>query len=72
MDTKTYPFPNEEIGAAPFNWGPLHEMWIQLTINQFYIHEAEACIDAAPFGICPAIASRYQQLIGVRMGQAGR
>jgi hypothetical protein len=69
VDTKTYPFPNEDRGGSIQTGEPLHEMWIRLTVDdQFYIHEAEACIDAAPFGICPAIASRYRQLIGVRIG----
>jgi Protein of unknown function (DUF2889) len=69
VDTKTYPFPNEDRGGAIQAGEPLHEMWVRLTVNdQFQIHEVEAHTDASPFGLCPAITSRYRQLIGVRIG----
>jgi hypothetical protein len=69
VDTKAYPFPNEDRGGFILAGEPLHEMWIRLTVNdQFYILDAEASTDAAPFNLCPAITSRYQQLIGIRIG----
>lgn len=69
VDTKTYPFPNEDRGGAIQAGEPLHDMWIRLTVDdQFCIHGVDVRTDAAPFGLCPAIVSRYQQLIGVRIG----
>ncbi|CDH47351.1 MAG: DUF2889 domain-containing protein [Candidatus Competibacteraceae bacterium] len=69
VDTKTYPFPNEDRGGAIQAEEPLHDMWIRLTVDdQFCIHGVDVRTDAAPFGLCPAIVSRYQQLIGVRIG----
>lgn len=69
VDTKTYTFPNEDRGGAIQAGEPLHDMWIRLTIDkQFLIRAVEACTDGSPFGLCPAIADRYRQLIGVRIG----
>lgn len=69
VDTKTYPFPNEDRGGAIQAGEPLHDMWIRLTVDhQFRIHDVEARTDGSPFGLCPAITSRYRQLIGVRIG----
>ena len=68
-DTKTYAFPNEDRGGAIQAGEPLHDMWIRLTVDsEFLIHNAEARTDGSPFGLCPAITERYQQLIGVRIG----
>lgn len=69
VDTKAYSFPNEDRGGAIQAGEPLHDMWIRLTVDdQFQIRDVEACTDASPFGLCPAIASRYRQLIGARIG----
>lgn len=69
VDTKAYSFPNEDRGGVIQAGEPLHEMWIRLTVDdQFQIREVEAHTDAAPFGLCPAITSRYRQLIGARIG----
>ena len=69
VDTKTYSFPNEDRGGIIQAGQPLHEMWIRLTVDDhFQIHDVEACTDAAPFNLCPAITDRYRQLIGARIG----
>ncbi len=69
VDTKTYPFPNEDRGGTIQAGESLHDMWIRITVDdQFFIHAVEARTDAAPFSLCPTIASRYQQLVGVRIG----
>ncbi|MDG4596891.1 MAG: DUF2889 domain-containing protein [Candidatus Contendobacter sp.] len=69
VDTKAYSFPNEDRGGVIQAGEPLHEMWIRLTVDdQFQIRDVEAHTDAAPFGLCPAITSRYRQLIGARIG----
>ena len=69
VDTKTYPFPNEDRGGRIQAGEPLHEMWIRLTVDDhFQIRDVEARTEAAPFHLCPAIADRYRQLIGVRVG----
>jgi hypothetical protein len=33
VDTKTYPFPNEDRGGAIQPGEPLHDLWIRLTID---------------------------------------
>jgi hypothetical protein len=69
VDTKAYSFPNEDRGGIIQAGEPLHEMWIRLTVDdQFQIRDVEARTDAAPFGLCPVITSRYRQLIGTRVG----
>ena len=69
VDTKTYPFPNEDRGGAIQAGEPLHDLWIRLTVDsQCLIQAVEACTDGSPFALCPAIASRYQELVGVRIG----
>ncbi|MFZ1640840.1 MAG: DUF2889 domain-containing protein [Candidatus Contendobacter sp.] len=69
VDVKTYSFPNEDRGGAIQAGEPLHDMWIRLTVNdQFQIRDVQACTDASPFGLCPAITDRYRQLIGARIG----
>ena len=69
VDTKTYPFPNEDRGGVIHAGEPLHDLRIRLTVDdQFWIREVEARTDASPFGLCPAIVDRYQRLVGVRIG----
>jgi hypothetical protein len=69
VDTKTYPFPNEDRGGTIQAGEPLHDLWIRVTVDDhFQIRDVEARTDASPFGLCPAIAHRYRQLIGVRIG----
>ena len=69
VDVKTYPFPNEDRGGAIEPGDPLHDLSIRLTVDdEFLIHDARACTDRSPFGLCPAITERYRRLIGVRVG----
>ena len=69
VDTKTYPFPNEDRGGAIQAGEPLHDLWIRLTVDsQCLIQAVEACTDGAPFTLCPTITGRYQELVGVRIG----
>lgn len=69
VDTKTYPFPNEDRGGTIQPGEPLHDMWVRLTVDeQLQVRDIEACIDSSPFALCPAITGRYRQLIGARIG----
>lgn len=66
-DVKSYSFQNRDRGEVKPG-EPVHGMWIRLTLDeQMLIHNAEACTDWSPFGICPEIAGRYKQLIGLRI-----
>ena len=67
-DVKSYHLNNHDRGEIKAG-EPLHEMWIRLTIDlDFLIHDAEACTDHGPYGVCPEIVDRYKQLIGMRIG----
>jgi hypothetical protein len=67
-DTKNYNFPNQARGGEIKAGEPLHAMGIRLTLDRdFYIHDADACTDWAPFQLCPGIAARYKQLIGMHI-----
>ena len=69
VDTKSYSFPNEDRGGVVQAGEPLHELWIRLTVDdRLQIRDVEACTDAAPFNLCPAITDRYRQLIGAYIG----
>lgn len=48
---------------------PVHALWLRLTVDEQYtIVAAEAAYDAAPYGAaCSAIASAYQDLVGMNL-----
>ncbi len=67
-DVKTYSFPNQDRGGEVKAGEALHEMWIRLTLDSdLRVHDAEACTDGSPFNVCPEIAGRYKQLIGLHI-----
>jgi hypothetical protein len=67
-DTKNYNLPNQARGGEIKAGEPLHAMGIRLTLDKdFYIHDADACTDWAPFQLCPSIAARYKQLVGMHI-----
>lgn len=67
-DVKTYSFPNQDRGGEVKAGEALHEMWIRLTLDSdLRVHDAEACTDGSPFNVCPEIAGRYKQLIGLQI-----
>ena len=67
-DVKSYSFQNRERGEIKAG-EPVHGMWIRLTLDEhMLVHDAEACTDWSPFGICPEITERYKQLIGLHIG----
>lgn len=70
VDTKSYSFDNREREGGKINPGDaLHDMWVRLTLDDdLLIHDAQACTDWSPFGICPGAAARYQQLKGLSIG----
>jgi len=46
----------------------LHEMALRVTVDDaLLIHHVDACIDAAPHRICPAVTPNFQRLVGVRI-----
>jgi hypothetical protein len=48
-------------------------MWLRLTVDEeLTIRDAEASTEASPFAVCPAITSRYRELIGLRIGPGWR
>ena len=67
-DIKTEPVDNPERGGFVTAGEPFHEMWLRVTLDQqMLIHEVEACIDASPFKMCPAIVKSFKQLEGTRI-----
>jgi hypothetical protein len=67
-DVKTYSFPNQDRGGEIKAGEALHDMWIRLTLDtDLHIQDAEAGTDGAPFNLCPEIAGRYKQLIGMQI-----
>lgn len=69
VDTKPFAFPNKDRGGEIKADEPLHGMWIRLTIDlQMNIHEAEGCIDFAPFNHCDSISPKISQLKGWNIG----
>lgn len=68
-DVKTHSVDNPERGGYVAAGEPFHDMWMRLTLDRsLTIHRVEACIDASPFPHCPAIAERFRQLEGTRIG----
>lgn len=68
VDTKTYGFDNRWRGRVEPGM-PVHEMWVRLTVDsKRMIVACEAATDNSPFAICPAIAPRFAELKGIRIG----
>lgn len=45
-----------------------HDMALRLTVDDtLLIHAVEACIDAGPHRICPAVAPDFQCMVGLRI-----
>lgn len=72
IDTKTYSFDNLDRGCV--NSGePIHQMGLRLTIDdEMVVRDAEAAIDAAPFGVCAKIVSTFEALKGLRIAPGWR
>lgn len=72
VDVKTYDFENTERGHVEAGT-PVHEMRVRITIDDdFLIHDAEACTEYAPFGICPQAAPSMEKIKGLRIGAGWR
>ena len=49
---------------------PFHAMALRVTVDDtLLIHDVSACIDAAPFRLCPAVAPDVRCLVGLRIGK---
>lgn len=71
-DVKSYDFDNAERGRVEAGV-PVHEMRVRITIDMdFLIHDAEACTEYAPFGICPDAAPSMGKLKGLKIGSGWR
>lgn len=72
VDVKTYDFENTERGKVEAGV-PVHEMRVRITVDdEFLIHDAEACTEHAPFGVCSQAAPSMKELKGVRIGAGWR
>ena len=65
-DSKSYTVHNDhrtvDAGA------PFHDMALRVTVDDtLLIAAVEACIDAAPHRICPAVTPNFQRLVGLRI-----
>lgn len=68
LDTRSYDMAFYD-GRALAAGDALHEMRLRITLDrEFVIRAAEAVTLHAPYPACPAIASAYQQLVGLRIG----
>src|SRR5262245_35281304 len=66
-DTKTYGFKNEGRGRVGAD-GPVHAMWIRLTIDtDCLVHDIVAVTEAGPYRICPDITPRFAAIKGERI-----
>ncbi len=73
VDTKTFDFPNQHRGGLIKKGEPLHDMWARITIDKtLKIHDAEACIDYAPYNYCHSISEIFKSLIGVQIARGWR
>jgi hypothetical protein len=71
-DTKTYAFDNIDRGVISAG-EPLHGMFIRLTVDDsLTVMDIETVSDLTPFAVCPAAASAYASLKGLRMGRGWR
>ena len=67
-DTKSHAFKIERGETLPPG-EPLHDMWVRLVLDEdLTVHDAIACTDAAPFGICREASETLAQLNGMRIG----
>ncbi|MEZ5668209.1 MAG: DUF2889 domain-containing protein [Alphaproteobacteria bacterium] len=65
VDTKAYAFDSTSRGTLEPG-EPVHEMWLRLTVDDdLVVRGVEAATDAAPFPVCPSIAPRFTQLVGL-------
>jgi hypothetical protein len=66
VDTKPFDIPSEDRGGTIPAGAPLHEMWIRLTVDtDLLVHDAEACTDHGPYGICGNITGNFKRLKGL-------
>jgi hypothetical protein len=66
-DRKCYATHNDHRSVSA--GAPFHAMALRVTMDDaLLIHDVSACIDAAPFRLCPAIAREVQCLVGLRIG----
>ena len=67
IDTKAYTV-HSDFRSLPAG-APFHSMTLRVTVDDILtIHAIEACIDAAPHRICPAVVPRLQCLVGLQIG----
>jgi hypothetical protein len=65
-DAKGYAVQNDHRGISAGT--PFHDMALRLTIDDtMLIHAVDACIDASPHRLCPAVAPDFQRLVGLRI-----
>jgi hypothetical protein len=73
VDTKAFDFPNQHRGGVIKKDEALHDMWARITIDKtLMIHDAEACIDYAPYNYCHSISDIFKSLIGVQIARGWR
>lgn len=73
VDTKSFDFPNQHRGGVIKQGEALHDMWARITIDKtLMIHDAEACIDYAPYNYCHSISDIFKSLIGVQIARGWR
>ncbi len=69
VDTKSAPFLAPLAERALPAGEPIHDLWIRLVVDEWLvIHEALACSDATPFGICRQAPPTLAVLKGERIG----
>lgn len=71
-DTKTYSFDNHDRQGI-VSGEPVHRMLIRLTVDDgLTVKAIEVETEAGPFGVCGAIAPRFGELVGIRIGPGWR
>lgn len=69
VDTKTYTFANHDRGTIEPGT-PLHGMLARMTIDEDMLIVAfEAETEFGPYAICPAAATNFSRLAGIRVGR---
>jgi len=67
-DVVTFDFPNAERGIITAGT-PVHDLWLRLTVDaDIVVRDVEVAMDAAPYGICAAVAPAFAALKGLRVG----
>jgi hypothetical protein len=67
-DTKTYDFANQDRGGAIRAGEALHHMLVRITIDRdLVIRDAEVAMEDTPFSVCPAIAPKFKDMIGMSL-----